>query len=106
MNVRILILSAALFLPLSVFAQPGDLHKGTVLGVIDGSTLRVARYGGGELRVRLPQAVGHDQLVRLYDRQRITVKESGWHKGLMLGSVRNGWEWPAEGVQAASRATD
>lgn len=93
-----------LTLPGLVSAQPGDLYRGRVLGVIDGGTLRVARYGGGELRVRLPVAPGRDKLLREYDGHRITIEEIRWDKGFLYGQVSDGDGWPDKGVMSAQAA--
>ncbi|MCP5137845.1 MAG: hypothetical protein H6981_13715 [Gammaproteobacteria bacterium] len=83
------ILASLLAIPIVSVAAPGDLHSGTVVSVIDEQTVRLARYGGGEMRVRLPEPTSAESLRDRYQGHRITVKERRWEKGLMQGEIQS-----------------
>lgn len=76
-------LAGLLTLPALANAAPGDIYRGTVVAVIDANTLRVARQGGGEIRVRLPDAPGVEALRNELQGHAIEVREDHWENGLI-----------------------
>lgn len=79
------LLAALLAVPQLGQAATGEIHRGTVISVIDAQTVRVARQGGGELRVRLPKSLGENVLRSEYQGQPVVIREGSWDKGLLYG---------------------
>ena len=83
-----LVLASLLAIPITSHAAPGDLYSGTVISVIDAQTVRLARHGGGEIRVRLPEALSEAALRDRYQGHSVIVEEQRWDKGLIHGEIR------------------
>lgn len=81
------LLAALIAVPQLGHSATGDIHRGTVISVIDAQTVRVARKGGGEMRVRLPEVVGERVLRSEYQGESVAIREGGWDKGLLHGDV-------------------
>jgi hypothetical protein len=75
-----------------------EIYTGTVMSVIDPRTLRIAKDGGGEIRVHIPPSTEHetgqvagpegqDGLTDLILGQHVRVRTVRWERGILLGHL-------------------